>query len=91
MTDRFNPFTLGRALRARREELGLSLREAAGQMGVSYPTLSRLEHGTQDAMFLKALAWLYPDADAYDQGYDDGRREARAHLLNMLNRNGADV
>jgi transcriptional regulator with XRE-family HTH domain len=37
---------LGRAVKRRREELGLSLRDVASETGVSASTLSRIENGT---------------------------------------------
>jgi transcriptional regulator with XRE-family HTH domain len=41
-----NTAELGRAIRRRREELGLSLRDVADQTSVSASTLSRIENGT---------------------------------------------
>lgn len=41
-----NTQELGRAIRRRREELGLSLRDVADQTNVSASTLSRIENGT---------------------------------------------
>ena len=41
-----NTEELGRAIRRRREELGLSLRDVADQTNVSASTLSRIENGT---------------------------------------------
>ncbi len=41
-----NTAELGRSVRRRREELGLSLREVASVTGVSASTLSRIENGT---------------------------------------------
>jgi len=41
-----NTEELGRAVRRRREELGLSLRDVAETTGVSASTLSRIENGT---------------------------------------------
>lgn len=41
-----NTEALGRAIRRRREELGLSLRDVADQTNVSASTLSRIENGT---------------------------------------------
>lgn len=41
-----NTEELGRAVRRRREELGLSLRDVAGETSVSASTLSRIENGT---------------------------------------------
>ena len=41
-----NTVELGRAVKRRREELGLSLRDVADVTGVSASTLSRIENGT---------------------------------------------
>lgn len=41
-----NTEELGRAIKRRREELGLSLRDVADQTNVSASTLSRIENGT---------------------------------------------
>jgi transcriptional regulator with XRE-family HTH domain len=41
-----NTGELGRSIRRRREELGLSLRDVADKTGVSASTLSRIENGT---------------------------------------------
>jgi transcriptional regulator with XRE-family HTH domain len=41
-----NTVELGRAIRRKREELGLSLRNVADETGVSASTLSRIENGT---------------------------------------------
>ena len=52
---------LGRAIRRKREELGLSLRDVADETGVSASTLSRIENGTgkPDADNIARLtAWL---------------------------------
>ncbi|HEY7786169.1 MAG TPA: helix-turn-helix transcriptional regulator [Pyrinomonadaceae bacterium] len=56
-----NTEELGRAIRRRREELGLSLRDVADKTGVSASTLSRIENGTgkPDADNIARLAgWL---------------------------------
>jgi predicted transcriptional regulator len=41
-----NTMELGRAIKRRREELGLSLRDVADVTNVSASTLSRIENGT---------------------------------------------
>ena len=41
-----NTAELGRSIRRKREELGLSLRDVADETGVSASTLSRIENGT---------------------------------------------
>jgi transcriptional regulator with XRE-family HTH domain len=56
-----NTEELGRAIRRRREELGLSLRDVAAETAVSASTLSRIENGTgkPDADNIARLtAWL---------------------------------
>ena len=56
-----NTEELGRAIRRRREELGLSLRDVAVKTSVSASTLSRIENGTgkPDADNIARLtAWL---------------------------------
>ena len=59
--DLVNTEELGRAIRRRREELGLSLRDVATETAVSASTLSRIENGTgkPDADNIARLtAWL---------------------------------
>ncbi len=56
-----NTEELGRAIKRRREELGLSLRDVANETTVSASTLSRIENGTgkPDADNIARLAsWL---------------------------------
>ena len=56
-----NTVELGRAIRRKREELGLSLRDVADETQVSASTLSRIENGTgkPDADNIARLtAWL---------------------------------
>ena len=56
-----NTVELGRAIRRKREELGLSLRDVADETEVSASTLSRIENGTgkPDADNIARLtAWL---------------------------------
>lgn len=55
-----------RALRARREERFLSLREAAREMGVAASTVSRWEHGHVDPAVLRAFSWLRKDLELDD-------------------------
>ena len=58
---RVNTAELGSAIRRRREERGLSLRDVADETGVSASTLSRIENGTgkPDADNIARLAaWL---------------------------------
>lgn len=57
---------LGRSVRKRREELGLSLRDLAAQTGISASTLSRIENGIgkPDADNIARLAdWLNVPVD----------------------------
>lgn len=51
---------LGSALRKRREEAGLSLREVEGQTGISPSTLSRVERGhiPEIALIARIADWL---------------------------------
>jgi len=73
-----NTSELGRAVKRRREEQGLSLRDVADQTGVSASTLSRIENGTgkPDAENIARLtAWLDVPLDrimAARQHNDDG-------------------
>lgn len=70
-----NTQELGRAIRRRREELGLSLRDVADETSVSASTLSRIENGTgkPDADNIARLtAWL----DVPLQRILSGREEA---------------
>src|SRR6266851_1169476 len=73
-----NTEELGRAIRRRREELGLSLRDVADKTDVSASTLSRIENGTgkPDAENIARLtAWLDVPLDrimAARQHDDDG-------------------
>lgn len=56
-----NTIELGRSIKRKREELGLSLRDVADVTGVSASTLSRIENGTgkPDADNIASLsAWL---------------------------------
>ena len=51
---------LGETIKARREHLGLGLREAARDAGVSHATLSRVERGEDPDIpnFAKLCRWL---------------------------------
>ena len=70
-----NTEELGRAIRRRREELALSLRDVADQTSVSASTLSRIENGTgkPDADNIARLTkWLnMPIERILNQGRDD--------------------
>lgn len=71
-----NTEELGRAIRRRREELKLSLRDVADQTNVSASTLSRIENGTgkPDADNIARLTkWLdMPLERILGRGRDDG-------------------
>src|SRR3989454_5324994 len=73
-----NTSELGGAVKRRREDQGLSLRDVADQTGVSASTLSRIENGTgkPDAENIARLtAWLNVPLDrimAARQHNDDG-------------------
>jgi transcriptional regulator with XRE-family HTH domain len=57
-----NTVELGRAIRRKREEAGLSLRDVADETGVSASTLSRIENGTgkPDAdNIARLMNWLH--------------------------------
>ena len=76
-----NTEELGRAIRRRREELKLSLRDVADQTNVSASTLSRIENGTgkPDADNIARLTkWLdMPLERILGRGRDD-RNDAKA-------------
>jgi transcriptional regulator with XRE-family HTH domain len=57
---------LGDLIRRRRKTDGLSLRDAADQMGVSAPTLQRVEAGQppNSANLVRIAAWLQLSVDA---------------------------
>jgi transcriptional regulator with XRE-family HTH domain len=72
---------LGRAIRRRREELGLSLRDVADETRVSASTLSRIENGTgkPDADNIARLtSWLDVPLERILKGTRDGREETKA-------------
>lgn len=75
-----NTEELGRAIRRRREELGLSLRDVADQTNVSASTLSRIENGTgkPDADNIARLTtWLdVPLERILGRGREDGDAKA---------------
>ena len=71
-----NTVELGRAIKRRREELGLSLRDVADETQVSASTLSRIENGTgkPDADNIARLtSWLDMPVDRVmkKQGMED--------------------
>ena len=76
-----NTVELGRAIRRKREELGLSLRDVADETGVSASTLSRIENGTgkPDADNIARLtAWLNVPVERIMSGRDTESNEERA-------------
>ena len=76
-----NTEELGRAVRRRREELGLSLRDVAGKTSVSASTLSRIENGTgkPDADNIARLtAWLDVPMERILSGRDPEAEESKA-------------
>ena len=76
-----NTEELGRAIRRRREELGLSLRDVAAKTSVSASTLSRIENGTgkPDADNIARLtAWLDVPMERILSGRDPEAEESKA-------------
>jgi transcriptional regulator with XRE-family HTH domain len=76
-----NTAELGRAIRRRREELELSLRDVADQTKVSASTLSRIENGTgkPDADNIARLTtWLDVPLERILSGGREDRDDAKA-------------
>jgi transcriptional regulator with XRE-family HTH domain len=76
-----NTQELGRAIRRRREELELSLRDVADQTSVSASTLSRIENGTgkPDADNIARLtSWLDVPLQRILSGGREDRDDAKA-------------
>jgi transcriptional regulator with XRE-family HTH domain len=76
-----NTVELGRAIRRKREELGLSLRDVANETQVSASTLSRIENGTgkPDADNIARLtAWLEMPVERIMSGRERGSDAAEA-------------
>jgi transcriptional regulator with XRE-family HTH domain len=76
-----NTVELGRSIRRKREETGLSLRDVADETGVSASTLSRIENGTgkPDADNIARLtAWLNVPVERIMSGRETDSDEARA-------------
>ena len=70
-----NTMDLGRAIKRRREELGLSLRDVADVTNVSASTLSRIENGTgrPDADNIARLtSWLDMPVDRLMKKHGEG-------------------
>src|ERR1044072_7423983 len=78
-----NTEELGRAVRRRREELGLSLRDVASKTSVSASTLSRIENATgkPDADNIARLtAWLDVPMERILSGRDPEADESKAEI-----------
>jgi transcriptional regulator with XRE-family HTH domain len=76
-----NTLELGRAIRRKREDSGLSLRDVADETGVSASTLSRIENGTgkPDADNIARLTtWLNVPMERIMGGRQQDGDEARA-------------
>ena len=76
-----NTVELGRAIRRKREEQGLSLRDVADETGVSASTLSRIENGTgkPDADNIARLTgWLNVPMERIMSGRQMDGDEAKA-------------
>src|SRR5580765_6618331 len=76
-----NTSELGRAIKRRREELGLSLRDVADKTDVSASTLSRIENGTgkPDADNIARLtSWLDMPMERVLSGRHSGTEDAAA-------------
>jgi transcriptional regulator with XRE-family HTH domain len=76
-----NTVELGRAIRRKREEQGLSLRDVADETGVSASTLSRIENGTgkPDADNIARLTgWLNVPMERIMSGRQIDGDEAKA-------------
>jgi transcriptional regulator with XRE-family HTH domain len=66
---------LGDLIRSRRENEGLSLRDAAEEIGVSAPTLQRVETGQvpNTASLMRITSWLGVSLDDLRPGHKDRR------------------
>jgi transcriptional regulator with XRE-family HTH domain len=76
-----NTVELGRSIRRKREELGMSLRDVADKTGVSASTLSRIENGTgkPDADNIARLTgWLNVPVERIMSGRDQEGDAERA-------------
>lgn len=82
---------LGVRLREKRQLLGIGIREAAGQIGISQATLSRIEVGKMPDLdtFTKLCDWLEVDPNtilgakkpaASVMGFSDATGQIFAHL-----------
>lgn len=61
---------LSTALKSKREALKLGLRAAADQIGISFPTLSRIEKGNVPDLetYLKLCDWMKVNSEEYIKG-----------------------
>lgn len=76
-----NTAELGRSIKRKREEAGLSLRDVADVTGVSASTLSRIENGTgkPDADNIARLTnWLNVPMERIMSGRESGNEESKA-------------
>jgi transcriptional regulator with XRE-family HTH domain len=76
-----NTVELGRSIRRKREEMGMSLRDVADKTGVSASTLSRIENGTgkPDADNIARLTgWLNVPVERIMSGREMDGNEERA-------------
>lgn len=65
---------LVKAVRAKRDREGLSIRALSGIVGVSFSTLARIERGEgspDNNSKIRLLEWLGPDADEHELGFDE--------------------
>jgi transcriptional regulator with XRE-family HTH domain len=86
-----NTVELGRAIKRRREELGLSLRDVADVTNVSASTLSRIENGTgkPDADNIARLTgWLKMPIDRVMSKSGSGPRGRTCRLLSARSNAG---
>lgn len=76
-----DPVDLGDRVRAKRRSKGLSIREAAAELGVSAPTLSRVERGhlPERENLLKIARWVGVRIDQVL--YPDDARRARNRVV----------
>jgi Zn-dependent peptidase ImmA (M78 family) len=82
---------LVRAVREKREREGLSIRALSGIVGISFSTLARVERGEgspDNNSKIRLLAWLGPDADEHELGFD---RVAFVHFRAWKNASSGTV
>ncbi|PWG01697.1 helix-turn-helix domain-containing protein [Sphingosinicella humi] len=64
---------LVKAVRAKRDREGLSIRALSGIVGISFSTLARIERGEgspDNNSKIRLLEWLGPDAEEHELGFD---------------------